>query len=157
MGYYDGAGVCKVVGNYILNKPSNIIDKDLIGLCRNDRFGIFENLSEAQIERKKTNIMQVFKKYGLSIIVKTNIISVDFLDVTFSLKTESYQPLRKPNDEPKYIDITNHPPENFQSQSRKDYPKYRHLRKYLIIQNPCMKKLYKRAASKKNYVITKGM
>ena len=49
---------------------------------------------------------------GLSIIVTTNITSVDFLDVTFHLNTESYQPFRKPNNEPKYIDISsNHPPQ----------------------------------------------
>ena len=49
---------------------------------------------------------------GPSIIVTTNIISVDFPDVTFNLKTESYQPFRKSNNEPKYIDISsNHPPQ----------------------------------------------
>ena len=34
-------------------------------------------------------MLKVFKECGLSIIVTTNIISVDFLDVTFYLKTES--------------------------------------------------------------------
>ena len=49
---------------------------------------------------------------GLSIIVTANVTSVDFLDVTFNLKTESYQPVRKPNNEPKYIDISsNHLPQ----------------------------------------------
>ena len=49
---------------------------------------------------------------GLSIILINNITSVDFLDVKFNLKTESYQPFRKPNNEPKYIDISsNHPPQ----------------------------------------------
>ena len=54
---------------------------------------------------KKNNVIKVFKKYGLSKIVTRNIISIDFLYVTFNLKTESYEPFRKPNDEPKYIDI----------------------------------------------------
>ena len=49
---------------------------------------------------------------GPSIIVTTNITSVDFPDVTFNLKTESYQPFRKSNNETKYIDISsNHAPQ----------------------------------------------
>ena len=56
---------------------------------------------------------------GLSIIVTTNITSVDFLDVTFDLNTESYQPFRKPNNEPKYIDISS----NHLSQVLKQLPK----------------------------------
>ena len=100
MGCYDGAEVFQLVGIYILNKSSNIIDKDSIGLYRDDRLGIFETLSGAQIEknrkkkseksRKKKNIMKVFKECGLSISVTTNIIFADFLNVKFNLKTESY-------------------------------------------------------------------
>ena len=56
---------------------------------------------------------------GLSIIVTTNITSADFLDVTFNLKTESYQPFRKPNNEPKYIDISS----NYPPQALKQLPK----------------------------------
>ena len=102
---YDGAEVCKLVGIYILNKLSNTIVKDSVVLYRHDGLGIFENLSGPQIERGKKNVIKVFKKYGLSKIVTRNIISIDFLYVTFNLKTESYEPFRKPNDEPKYIDI----------------------------------------------------
>ena len=95
-----------------MNELSHIIDIDNIGLYLDDGLGIFESLSGSQIERKKKNIIKVFKMCGLSIIVTTNITSVDFLDVTFNLKTESYQPFRKPNNEPKYIDISsNHPPQ----------------------------------------------
>ena len=72
----------------------------------------FKNLFGPQIERKKKKKSKVFKDCGLSIIATTNITSVDFLDVTFNLKTELYQPFRKPNNEPKYIDInSNHPPQ----------------------------------------------
>ena len=112
MGCYDGAEVCELVGIYILNMLSNVIDIDSIGLYRDDGLGIFESLSGPQIERKKKNTIKVFKMCGLSIIVVTNITSVYFLDVRFNLKTESYQPFRKPNNEPKYIDISsNHPPQ----------------------------------------------
>ena len=110
MGCYDGAEVYELVGIYILNKLSSIIDIGSIGLHRNDGLGIFESLSGPQIEPKKKNIVKMFKMCGLSIVLTTNITSADFLDVTFNLKTESYQPFRKPNKEPKYIDISyNHP------------------------------------------------
>ena len=119
MGCYDGAEICELVGIYILNKLSNIIDIDSIGLYRHDGLGIFERLSGPKIERKKINIIKVFKMCGLSIVVTTNITSVDFLEVTFNLITESYQPFRKPNNEPKFIDISsNHP-----SQALKQLPK----------------------------------
>ena len=112
VGCYDGAEDCELVGIYILNKLSNIINKDSIELYRDDGLGVFESLSGPQIEWKKKNIILVFKMCGLSIIVTTNITSVDFLDVTFNLKSESYQPFRKPNNEPKYINISsNHPPQ----------------------------------------------
>ena len=161
MGCYDGAEVCELVGIYILNKLSNIIDIDSIGLYRDDGLGIFESLSGPQIERKKKNIIKVFKMCGLSIIVTTNITSVDFLDVTFNLKTESYQPFRKPNNEPKYIEISS----NHTLQVLKELPKSIEKRlseilsskEILIIPNTCTKKLYKRAASKKNSLTNKRM
>ena len=56
----------------------------------------FDKLSRPQIEKKK-KIIKIFKDCGLSITVTTNITSVDFLDLTINLKTEFYQPLRKPN------------------------------------------------------------
>ena len=109
---YDGAEVCELVGIYILNKLSNLIDIGSIGLYRDDGLGISESLSGPQIERKKTNIVEVYKMCGLSIIVTTNITSVDFLDVTFNLNTESYQPFRKPNNKSKYIGTSsNHFPQ----------------------------------------------
>ena len=36
MGCYDGAEVCEIVGSYILNLLGNTLDKDLVGLYRDD-------------------------------------------------------------------------------------------------------------------------
>ena len=41
MGCYDGAEICKLVGIFILNKVSNIMDKNSIGLYRDDSLGMF--------------------------------------------------------------------------------------------------------------------
>ena len=47
----------------------------------------------------------------LKITVQTNLKCVDYLDVTLNLNTGTYQPYRKPNDNPLYVNrLSNHPP-----------------------------------------------
>ena len=61
-------------------------------------------------ERKK-EIIKIFKSFGLSITVTTNVTSANYLDVNFDLTKDIYKPYRKPNDEPVYINRhSNHPP-----------------------------------------------
>ena len=70
--------------------------------------GIFRNLSRHNIDRKKKEIIKIFKSFGLSITVTTNVTSANYLDVNFNLTKDIYKPYRKPNDEPVYIN--RHPP-----------------------------------------------
>ena len=63
-----------------------------IGLYRDDGLGIFGKLYEPQMEQRKKKIIKICKDCGLSITVTSTITSVDFLDLTLNLKTESYQP-----------------------------------------------------------------
>ena len=70
MGYYDGAEVCELVGTYILNKLKHITSKENIGLHRDDGLGIFQNIPKTEIEKKKKQIVKVFKDCGLSITIK---------------------------------------------------------------------------------------
>ena len=52
------------------------------------------------------------ENFGLKITITTNLKTVNFLDVTFNLCTRKYQPYKKPNDTPAYINInSNHPPD----------------------------------------------
>ena len=70
-----------------------------------------KNLSGPDIERKRKEIIKVFKNSGLNITIKTKLTSVDFLDVRFNLKDNIYEPYRKPNSDPIYINKqSNHPP-----------------------------------------------
>ena len=47
----------------------------------------------------------------MKITITTNLKTVNFLDVTFNLCTGKYQPYKKPNDTPTYINVnSNHPP-----------------------------------------------
>ena len=44
-------------------------------------------------------LIQVFKDNGFSIDIVTNVVKVDFLDITFNLNNGSYQTYKKLNDE----------------------------------------------------------
>ena len=63
MGCYDGAEICELVGIFILNKLSNITDKNSIGLYRDDSLSVFDKLSGPQIEKKRKKIMKIFKDF----------------------------------------------------------------------------------------------
>ena len=51
------------------------------------------------------------ENFGLKITITTNLKTVNFFDVTFNLCTGKYQPYKKPNGTPTYINVnSNHPP-----------------------------------------------
>ena len=85
MGCYDGAEVCELVGSYMLNQLKHDVNKESIGLYRDDGLEVFHNISMPEIERKKKQIVKVFKECGLSIIIQCKLKSVNFLDVPFDL------------------------------------------------------------------------
>ena len=60
MGSHDDAGICELVGTFILNKINPIMqEQNNIGLYRDDGLGIFRNLSEHNIERMKKEIIKI--------------------------------------------------------------------------------------------------
>ena len=71
------------------------------------------------MEKKRKQIIEIFKKLELSITIKLNLHVVDFTDIQFNLKTNSDKPYMKPNSVPVYVDKnSNHP-----SQILKELPK----------------------------------
>ena len=64
MGCYDGAEVCELVGCYILNQLSTVMRKGIVGLYRNDGLGIIKIMAEPEIERKRKQIIKIFKGCG---------------------------------------------------------------------------------------------
>ena len=111
MGCNDGNELCETVGIYMLNKLSNIINREKIGLYRDDGLGICQNMSKTEVERLKKKIVKIFKESSLSITIEYNLKSVDFLYATIDLVNNTYKPYRKPNNEPQYINKqSNHPP-----------------------------------------------
>ena len=112
MGCFDGAELCETIGIYILTKLQKVFQKDDAGLYRDDGLGVMKDLPGPEMERKRKQIIKIFKKLGLSITIKMNSHVVDFLDVQFNLKTNSYKAYMKPNNEPVYINKnSNHPPQ----------------------------------------------
>ena len=111
MGGFDGAEIWELHGTYIQSKLTNNINKEDVGLHRDDGLAVSKNISRPEIERKKKAIVKVFKKWRLSIVVDTNLKTVDFLDMTLSLDKNIYKLYRKPINSPIYINKnSNHPP-----------------------------------------------
>ena len=111
MGCYDGTEICELVGIYIQNKLCKLMSRKDFGLYRDDGLGILRNTSGPEADQKRKSIIKIFKECGLSITCEVNKKIVDFLDVRFNLNEQTYEPYRKPNNEPVYINIqSNHPP-----------------------------------------------
>ena len=110
MGAYDGAEVCELVGLYILSKVETHINKEHIGLYRDDGLAVV-NLPGPQIEKLRKTLFQLFKSLGLSITITANIRATEFLDVWMDLRTGEHRPYRKENSIPLYVHSeSNHPP-----------------------------------------------
>ena len=110
MGCYDGADVCEIAGSYILNLLSNILDKALVRLYKDNGLAIVRNISGLEIERKRKAIIKLFKERGFNITVQTILKIVNFFDVEINLDTGTYRPYRKSDDMPVYIKRkSNHP------------------------------------------------
>ena len=60
-------------------------------------------MSGPEVDRKRKQIIKLFKECKLNITIQTNIHIVDFLDAQFNLKNMSFKPYCKPNNEPTYI------------------------------------------------------
>ena len=79
MGSYYGAEVWELVGCYILNQLSTVMWKELVGLYHNDGLGIMKKISGPETQRKRKQIIELFKDCGVNITIKTNLTSADFL------------------------------------------------------------------------------
>ena len=89
MGSYDGAEICELVGLYMLNRLSTVIDKSSVGLYRDDGLAATNSANGPKLDRIRKDIIALFKEKGLSITIETNLIESDFLDVAFNLATKN--------------------------------------------------------------------
>ena len=108
---FDGAEVCELVGVYILHLLRTFMRKENVGLYLDDGLAYYVSFSGPEIERKRKQIIQIFKSCGRNITVKTNLKTVNFFDARLDLINNKYQPYRRPNNETVYINkYSNHPP-----------------------------------------------
>ena len=82
-----------------------------------------EFLEIFQDQQSKEREKQLSVYYGLSITTKANLKALNFLDIQLDLINSSYQPYRKPNDNPMYIDINSNRPPNIKKQIPKSISK----------------------------------
>ena len=78
MGSYDSTEVCELVGGFLLNRSSHVIDKHFVGLYRDEDLRVLENYSDPTPEKKQKWSIKVSKNYGIWITTETNIQIVNF-------------------------------------------------------------------------------
>ena len=111
MDTYDGGKLCELDGIYLLGLLTKEFGKQNIGLYRDDGLSCFDNISGPDSEKLKKKLFKIFKSNGLNRAVECNLAVTDVLDVTFDLKSATYYPYIKPNNELLYINKhSNHPP-----------------------------------------------
>ena len=92
MGCFDGAEVCELVGSFILTKLCDVLQRENVGLYRNDGLAIVKQMPGPELERKRKKIIETFKKYRLATTIKTNLFVVNFLDTQFNLLNGTFKP-----------------------------------------------------------------
>ena len=109
-GGLDSCQVCELVGLFLLHQMRENFPALNFGLYRDDGLATHKRIPGPQLERCKKDIVELFAKNGLEITIMTGLKSVDFLDVTFNLTSETYKPYKKPNNELLYVNKqSNHP------------------------------------------------
>ena len=110
MGSFDGTEICEIVGTYLLENLSPLLEKENFGLYRDDGLATVNSSIGLVLDRIKKDIISIFKNEGLSITIEANLIKTDLLDVTFNLLTGKHFPFRKVINKPLYINAKwNHP------------------------------------------------
>ena len=101
------------------NKALRCLQRENVGLYRDDGLAIVKQIPGPELEIKRKKIIEIFKKHGWAITIKTNLFVVNFLDIQFSLLNGTFKPYWKPNNDPIYV----HKGSNHLSQVLKELPK----------------------------------
>ena len=110
MGGFHGAEICEVVGLYVLDKLEDIMGKGSVGIYRDDGLTVLDTVSERLVDKTKKKLHEFSKSIGLRITIEGPIEKTDFLDTTLNLRTRTYEPYIKPNNNMVYLNKnSNHP------------------------------------------------
>ena len=86
MGSYDGAELCKLIGFFTQSALQDIIKKEAMGLYIDDGLIVLSKVTSQNKDKIRKKTIHVFKDNGFSIDIVTNLLKVNFLDVTFNLR-----------------------------------------------------------------------
>ena len=106
MGAYDGTEVFELIGMFMLSLLCKHINKNHIGLYRDDGLAILKNTSGPEAEKLKKKLQKLFKEKDLDIIIQCNLKITNYLDITLNLNDSLYRPYTKPNEETNYLHIS---------------------------------------------------
>ena len=111
MGSFGGAEICELVGLHILYILSTTYGRNHNAIYMGAGLACFENVSGPKADQIRKDFIYILRKeFQLSIVCKTNIKIVNFLDVALDLTTSKYKPYNKPSNIPLYINVkSNHP------------------------------------------------
>ena len=99
--------MCEVVGLWILQ---NLRLKGIEANLYRDDGLLMSNKPARSVEIIKKGICNAFNEMGLKITIEANLNEVDFLDVTFNLENDTFEPYCKPGNIIQYVHIdSNHP------------------------------------------------
>ena len=77
---YNRAEIWELVGLYLLNQLNTAIDKNGVRLCRGNGLAAIDNKNGPMLDRIRKYIA-ICREEGLSIIIETNLIETDFLNI----------------------------------------------------------------------------
>ena len=95
IGSYDNAELCELIGIYIHSSLESSLEKDQMGLYRDDGFIVLLNINNQKTDKIRRKIITVFTSIDFRIEITTNLMEVNFLDVTFNLEQNTYRPYKK--------------------------------------------------------------
>ena len=110
MGHYNVEEICELAGTCILSVLLKFIDKNNFGLYCDGGLTFWKNTHGEKMNVIKKLVTKTFKNVGFKIKIKTNLKTVDYLDLTLNLNNGTYSPYKKPKDKILQINtLTNHP------------------------------------------------
>lgn len=81
-----------IVGLLVLNNLSEFVNKEDIGLYRDDGLLVLLNKSGRAIDKKRKEIVKIFKDIGFQIDIENNLKVANILDITLDLNNNIYRP-----------------------------------------------------------------
>ena len=119
MGSIDKAGICEIVGIFLLYKLNDLIDPFNHGLYRDNGLILLERGTARIGDMLRKKVIKMFKEYDVDIDIESNLKIVEYLDITLNLNNGIVAPFKKANHIPSYINTaSNHPRQIYKNISK---------------------------------------